>query len=81
MAMNVEATLRTALKSLQAERDKIHHQVTALRTALGDGVISMTPRGRRRMSAAARKAVSRRMKAYWAKRRAAGSKAKAAKKA
>jgi len=43
--------------------------------AKGSGALRRTrPAPRRRMSAAARKAVSQRMKEYWAARRAAGTK-------
>jgi hypothetical protein len=41
---------------------------------VGAGATTSRPRRRRRMSAAARAAVGRRMKAYWAKRRAAKAK-------
>ena len=78
---DVSATLKAALGQLEAERDRIDRQIAALRTALGESgggrhgrppARKTTTKRRRRkgMSAAARKAVSKRMKAYWAKRRA-----------
>jgi hypothetical protein len=80
---DVSATLRAALGQLEDERNRIDRQIAALRTALGISVGGRRgrPRGskatkkvvrrrRKGMSAAARKAVSQRMKAYWAKRRA-----------
>jgi hypothetical protein len=78
--------LRNALVKLQAERDGIDRQITGIKRALA--VLSGTPQamksgpelrrpqGRRPMSAAARKALSQRMKAYWAKRRGAVAKEK-----
>jgi hypothetical protein len=77
---NVMATLRKAVQELQAERARLDRQLAAVRTLLGslDGARGRvvraarqapTPR-RRRMSASARRAIGRRMKAYWAKRRA-----------
>jgi hypothetical protein len=76
MAPNIDRTLRTALKELHAEKGRIDRQIRAIEAAL-DGVAPTTRRAgqsrrrraRKEMSAAARKAVSARMKAYWAKRR------------
>jgi hypothetical protein len=84
MPVNVMATLRSALRRLEAQRGRIDRQVAAVRSAL-DGVgaggsqgrpvhSTSRVRGRRRMSAAGRRAVSQRMKAYWAKQRAAKAK-------
>ena len=66
------------MTSLTSDRDRVDRQIAAIQAALAamngrrlggaDGV--GIRRGRRRMSAAARKAIGRRMKAYWAKRRA-----------
>ena len=70
MAVNVTPTLRTALRRLESERSRIDRQVTALRGALNTAGHSGPARRRKPMSAAARKAVGRRMKAYWAKRKA-----------
>jgi hypothetical protein len=79
--VNVVATLRKAVRGLEAEQARVEHQLTAIRIVLGtlDGAKGpavraerpVRPRRRRRMSAAARRATSRRMKAYWAKRKAA----------
>jgi len=86
MPTNISKTLRKALRELQAERKQIDRQIAAIETALAGG--GLRPRGatsrrakgrkagRKAMSAAARKAVSRRMKAYWKKRRAVAAKAK-----
>jgi hypothetical protein len=79
MPATIDRVVRTAIASLQAERDRIGRQITALQSALTlDG--ARRPRGaqrtaprrrrrRRRFSAAARNAASRRMKAYWANRK------------
>lgn len=72
MPVNVNAMLKPLLRRLEAERGRVDAQISAIQQAL-DG----TPR-RKSMNTAARRAVSRRMKAYWAKRRAT-RKAKAAK--
>ena len=81
MPVNVNATLQKALAELQAERGRIDRQIAAIHAVLGAGRgragrASGRPaagrRARKRMSAAQRRAVSRRMKAYWAKRKAAG---------
>ena len=85
MPVDVGRTLRQALLKLTAEKVRIDRQIGAIETFLRatDGRARRRPRGavlgsrrvsarrakRRRMSAAARKAVSARMKAYWAKRR------------
>lgn len=86
MAIDLGKTLRKALVVLQADRDGISRQIAAIETVLAAGG---TPRQRRRgrsksrqksgrkpMSAAARKAVSQRMKKYWAERRAEATKEK-----
>jgi hypothetical protein len=86
MSMNVTMTLRQALRQLESERGHIDRQIAALRGAL-DGLGAVRRRGRpspsarpvrrrRRMSAAVRRALSQRMKAYWAKRRAVTMKGK-----
>jgi hypothetical protein len=77
---NVMATLRKAVQELEAERARTDRQLAALRVVLStwdgargrvDGALpQVSTRRRRRMNAAARRAVSQRMKAYWAKRRA-----------
>lgn len=77
MANGILGSLQTALSKLSAERTRVDRQIAALGTALGtlNGQVPGRRRqGRRRkMSAAARRAVGERMRAYWAKRRAARS--------
>ena len=79
MPTDVARTLREALAKLGAERRHLDRKILALQGALR--AVNGTPaagrraggrpkRARRSMSPAARRAVSRRMKAYWAKRRA-----------
>ena len=79
---DLAGTLRRALLELESERNRIDGQIAAIQSVLGGGGGRRGRRpgstGRRPMSPAARRAVSQRMKAYWAKRRAA--KAKSAKK-
>jgi hypothetical protein len=83
MADEVSTTLRKALGKLTSQRAHLDRQISALEAALGVLGRQQTngPRSRRSMSAAARRAIGRRMKAYWAKRRetTAKGKAKAAK--
>ncbi len=77
MPINVTATLRQAMQSLQGERNRIDGQIRAVQTALGISTNTRagsnshppTPSRRRRMSPAARRALSKRMTAYWAARR------------
>ncbi|TMK10140.1 MAG: hypothetical protein E6G75_20535 [Alphaproteobacteria bacterium] len=89
MPVDIDQTLRQAITKLQQEKQRIDRQITALETAMhslnAGGIRSDVTRGqpakgrqrgRRRMSPAERKAIGRRMKAYWANRR---SKAKAKK--
>ena len=86
---NVTATLRTLLRRPEADRQHLDHQITAIRDALDGatrpGHVARTRRGskpvRPRMCAAARRAVSQRMKVYWAKRKGQGAKGKAKPKA
>ena len=76
--MDVDKTFRLTLASLRAERDRINRQIGAIESVLNvDGRGSReTRKSKRGMRPAARKAISRRMKAYWAKRKkAAGRKA------
>lgn len=80
MANDITATLRQALGKLTSQKAQLDRQIAALETALG--VLGRPPqgngaRGGRRMSAAARRAVGRRMKAYWAKRKADAARGKA----
>jgi hypothetical protein len=87
MTASVTSTLRKALRQLERERERIDRQIGALRSVLDDSGTAGTlasratpnrPKPTRRpMSAAARRAVSQRMKAYWEKRKAAPGKAKA----
>ena len=86
LTVSVDRTLRQALTKLEAERTHLDLQIAALRQALGvagaNGARASGRNGhrtaRRPMSAAARKAVSTRMKAYWASQRAENKKSKAA---
>jgi len=92
MPTDVTRTLKQALSRLLADRQRIDRQTTAIQGALqalngaSDGARlssakKMAPsrkRRRRQMSLADRKAVGRRMKAYWVKRRAAMSRRKKA---
>ncbi len=87
MALNVTGALRTALSHLEREKAGIDRQIRAVQSALAalagrkipapPGLRSRPTPQHRRMSAAARRKIGLRMKAYWAKRRAASAKAKA----
>ena len=84
MANDITATLRKALGNLTSEKARLDRQISAIQTALGALGGGRPPqansaRGSRRMSAAARRAVGKRMKAYWAKRRADAAKGKGSK--
>jgi hypothetical protein len=78
LPQDIVRVLRRSLTSLTSDRDRVDQQIAAIQAALA--AVNGRPlggadrlgirRGRRRMSAAARKAIGRRMKAYWAKRRA-----------
>ena len=79
MANDITATLRKALGTLSLQRQRLDQQISAIEGALGalGGRSSQGGRaraGRRTMSAAAQRAVGRRMKAYWAKRKAEAAK-------
>lgn len=68
--MPIEQTLRRAIAELRSERAKIDEKIRALETVIWNN--SAPGRGRRKgrkMSAKARAAIGKRMKAYWAKRR------------
>lgn len=77
--MSADATIQRAIAELEAERQDIEKKIATLRSVLTPSASRRTPandavngnrkRGRRAMSAAARKAVSTRMKKYWAERR------------
>ena len=78
MAIDVRSSLNKALKALHADRAKIDKQIHALTSAIsalggaaGRLAKATKRQGRRKMNAAQKKAVSVRMKAYWAKRRGA----------
>ena len=90
MPVDVTKALKEALSKLSDEKRRIERQAAAIQDALravngANGgqrsssarvVTRGAKRGRRRMSPAERKAVARRMKAYWAKRRGGSSKGK-----
>ena len=78
VAVNVRASLQRALKQLQSERSRIERQISALTDALSAvggatrraaARVAKRARPRRKMSAAAKKAISVRMRKYWAERR------------
>jgi hypothetical protein len=79
MPDQVVTLLRKQFTRLETERKQIDRQLSAIRNALttldGRPETNGMPRRRRAMSAAARRAVGKRMRAYWAKRRAAKTKA------
>ena len=77
MALDVRASLNRALKALHADRARIERQIDAVSSAIsalggaaGRVAKAAGRRGKRKMNAAQKRAVSVRMKAYWAKRRA-----------
>ena len=78
MAIEVRTTLRKALGKLQSEQDRMERQISAVQAVLaalagrgaGRNTSAAGKRRRRPMSTAARRAIGKRMKAYWAKRRA-----------
>ena len=84
MPADVSRILSKELVKLKSERERIDRHVSAIRGALetlsGSGRRGRGTRGRasrrtrRRMSPAARKSIGRRMKAYWAKRKATAAK-------
>jgi hypothetical protein len=80
MPIDLSVTLRQALGKLEADKARIERQIAALEqalnTAFGFRGNSAIERPGRRMSSAARKAISARMKAYWAKRKQATSSGK-----
>lgn len=74
----IRTMLRKKVTELESARSRVDRELAAIRGALealgGTGrsrnAPNVSPRKRRAMSPAARRAVGRRMKAYWAKRRA-----------
>jgi len=84
MMQDIRKPLQTALSRLQTDRARIDKQISAIETVLNlddQSSNGRRPRARkantRGMSAAARRAVSKRMKAYWAKQRKGQGKRKA----
>jgi hypothetical protein len=82
MANDITATLRKALGKLSSQKQRLDQQISAIETALGalgrpSSGGGARGGGRRRMSPAARRAIGRRMKAYWAKRKADAARGKA----
>jgi hypothetical protein len=71
---SAQVVLEKTLSQLFAQRSKVEKEIKAVQTALAAiGVPSPRLAARRKrkpMTASERKSVSRRMKAYWAKRRA-----------
>ena len=80
MADQISSTLRKALGKLAAQKAHLDRQISAIEAALGalGGGLPRANGGRSRkgMSPAARRAIGKRMKAYWAKRRADAAKGK-----
>jgi hypothetical protein len=79
MADQISITLRKALGKLTAQKAHLDRQISAIEAALG--ALGGSPRANgarsgKGMSAAARRAIGKRMKAYWAKRRAEAAKGK-----
>lgn len=72
MPVPVTAALRRELAKALAERDRWHHRVQAIQAALAalTATPGSAPGKRRPMDLVERRAVSKRMKAYWTKRRA-----------
>ena len=83
MPVDVTRTLREALSQLQSERNRIDRQIRSIQSVLdgndgggsagGGGMRRRRPRpvAAARRGGGPRRAVSQRMKAYWASRRAA----------
>ena len=76
--MPANVLLRKALGQLKQERDRLDKQITALEAVVGSSGgraarrLKRSGSGKRRsVSAAQRRAISKRMKIYWAKKRAA----------
>ena len=80
MTPQLKVTLKKALRQLEMERGNLDKQIRAIQEVLGisDGakIVRISGIKRGRMSAAARKQVSLRMKKYWSQRRKAEAKAK-----
>ncbi len=72
------AGAKTRLQELEAERRSLMHEFPELGPARSKGPVSRRPaahKGKRKMTAAERRAISKRMKALWAERRKARNKA------
>lgn len=71
---SAQVVLEKTLNQLFAQRTKVEKEIKAVQTALAAiGVRSphlAARRKRKRMTASERKSISKRMRAYWAKRRA-----------
>jgi len=83
MSVDIRKPLQSALSRLKVEKQRIDQQIEAIEGALklnGSRAEKEERRssrsGRKPMSAAERRAVSRRMRAYWAKRRGGSGKRK-----
>jgi hypothetical protein len=75
----ISITLRKALGKLAAQKAHLDGQISAIEaalSALGGSPRASGARSRKGMSPAARRAIGKRMKAYWAKRRAEAAKGK-----
>lgn len=83
MSADIRKPLQSALSRLKLEKERIDQQIEAIEGALrlngvqpGGKDRRSSRTGRKPMSAAERRTVSRRMKAYWAKRRGGSGKTK-----
>ena len=80
MAVDVKKTLKSALAELESKRAEIDRQIAGIQAALGATskatVASRPRRKRRKLTAAEKKAISRRMKASWAKRKSAAKRSR-----
>lgn len=81
--INNQRLLELVLRGLESERARVEEEIRQVKARLGHrgpapkGASRPAGRKRRRMSPAARKAVSERMRAYWAKRKETGKGKKA----
>jgi len=85
MANDIQRVIEKALTKLRSEKSRIDRQISALQTALAavrntGSHNGAAPKSRKKMSAEARSAIAKRMKVYWAKRRAAKAQSKKASK-
>jgi hypothetical protein len=86
MDTNIRKPLQAALSRLHTDRERIEKQIAAIETVLSlddqpatnGRARTSSRRTRKGMTAAARQAVSKRMKAYWAKKRKVKGRRKAA---